>query len=98
MALGAGEIAVAGLAGKPWTTTDRWEFVGLGLAESAVGLFGYLHRPDSEHLRDTLVHGLASGRDPGQVVAEVDTQLHRLAISAHTTVTGGAALSFGGRF
>ena len=83
MASGAGVMAIGGLA-RSFTTADRWVYAGEGLLLGAYGLVDYLRRPDSEHLRDTLVHGLASGRDPGQVVAEVDTRLHRLASSAHT--------------
>src|SRR5262249_53361688 len=88
MMVSAGEVtvAVAGLAGSR-STFDRSFFVGFGAGGISGGvrsLVDYLRRPDSEHLRDTLVHGLASGRDPGQVVAEVDTRLHQLASNAHT--------------
>jgi hypothetical protein len=83
MAYGAGEIAVAGLA-ESWSMSNRLAIVGEGIAFGVWGLVDYLRRPDSEHLRDTLVHGLASGRDPGQVVAEVDTRLHGLARDAHS--------------
>jgi hypothetical protein len=83
VAVGASEIVVAGFA-RSWSPAFRLGFATAGVSGIAYyGLADYLRRPDSEHLRDALVHGLASGRDPGQVVAEVDTQLHRLASSAH---------------
>jgi len=83
MAGGASLIALGGLAAS-LPTIDRSMFIGEGIFFSVYGFVDYLRRPDSEQLRDTLVQGLASGRDPGQVVAEVDTRLHRMASRAHT--------------
>jgi hypothetical protein len=62
-----GEILTRGLA------------VGLGLGLGALGTIALVRRPESERLRETLVSGLVSGRDPARVVAEVDDRLHAAA-------------------
>lgn len=51
---------------------------------SIVQGIGLLQQSDAERLRDTLIGGLATGRDPARVVAEVDGRLHAAAATART--------------
>jgi hypothetical protein len=37
----------------------------------------------AENLRDALLQGLAAGRDPARVVAQIDEQLHRASQGSH---------------
>lgn len=53
--------------------------IGLGLGLATLGTIALVRRPESERLRESLVSGLASGRDPARVVAEVDDRLHAAA-------------------
>ncbi|HET9623592.1 MAG TPA: EF-hand domain-containing protein [Kofleriaceae bacterium] len=81
IAIGAGEIGVALLG--DFSTETRGELIGLAVGLGALGVYRYVHRPDSERLRDALVHGLATSRDPARVVAEIDGKLHAAAHDAH---------------
>ena len=73
------ELAGAGFASG--SLRQRSPLIGAGLAFGALGAVTLI-RPQSASMRDALVRGLAAGRDPAHVVAEVDDRLHAAARTA----------------
>jgi hypothetical protein len=55
--------------------------IGLGVAFGTLGTATLLW-PQPERLHDSLIRGLAAGRDPARVVAEIDERLHAAASAA----------------
>jgi len=76
-----------------FTPRTRAAPIALGAAFGAIGAIMLMRRPASERLREALVSGLASGRDPARVVAEADNRLHAAARAAHTARVRGRWLS-----
>jgi hypothetical protein len=57
--------------------------LGFGALFTALGAY-QLSRPwPAEHLRDALLRGLAAGRDPARVVAQIDERLHAASQALH---------------
>jgi hypothetical protein len=73
------ELAGAGFASG--SLRQRSPLIGVGLAFGALGAVTLI-RPQSASMREALVRGLAAGRDPAHVVAEVDDRLHAAARTA----------------
>jgi len=73
------ELAVAGFTSG--SLRQRSPLIGAGLGFAALGAITLI-RPQSAPMREALVRGLAVGRDPARVVAEVDDRLHAAARTA----------------
>jgi hypothetical protein len=77
--LGFAAFADLSSANRQGQLLTRGLAIGLGVGFVALGTIALVRRPESERLRESLVSGLASGRDPARVVAEVDDRLHAAA-------------------